>query len=61
MSLSGPVVPGLAAGVIYLVIALATGASLTASVVGGVIVAAIAIAIGFAFHAVLLRRTNRGH
>jgi hypothetical protein len=50
------VIPGLAAGVIYFVIALATGASAVASIIGGIVVAAIAVAIGFIFRAVYKRR-----
>jgi uncharacterized membrane protein len=58
-TVSGVILPGAAAGVIYLVIALATGTTVTASLVGGLIIAAIAITIGFAFRAVFLRRTTR--
>jgi hypothetical protein len=54
------VIPGLAAGVIYFVIALATGASAVASIIGGIVVAAIAVAIGFIFRAVYKRRAA-GH
>ena len=50
------VIPGLAAGVIYFVIALATGASAVASIIGGIVVAAIAVAIGVIFRAVYKRR-----
>jgi hypothetical protein len=50
------VIPGLAAGVIYFVIALATGTSAVASIIGGIAVAAIAVAIGFIFRAVYKRR-----
>jgi hypothetical protein len=50
------VIPGLAAGVIYFVIAFATGASAVASIIGGIVVAAIAVAIGFIFRAVYKRR-----
>jgi predicted lipid-binding transport protein (Tim44 family) len=55
-SMTGVVIPGLVAGVIYFVIALATGASAAASIIGGVLVAAIAVAIGFIFRAVYKRR-----
>jgi len=50
------VIPGLAAGVIYFVIAFATGASAVASIMGGIVVAAIAVAIGFIFRAVYKRK-----
>jgi ABC-type spermidine/putrescine transport system permease subunit II len=49
-------IPGLVAGVIYLVIAFATGASALDSIIGGIVVAAIAVAIGFIFRAVYKRR-----
>ena len=52
--------PGLVAGVIYFVIAFATGASAIASIIGGIVVAAIAIAIGLIFRAVYKRRAA-GH
>ena len=55
------VIPGLAAGVIYFVIALATGASAVASIIGGIVVAAIAVAIGFIFRAVYKRRVAGPH
>jgi hypothetical protein len=55
-SVTGVVIPGLVAGVIYFVIAIATGASAVASIVGGIVVAAIAAGIGFIFRAVYKRR-----
>ena len=55
------VLPGLAAGVIYFVIALATGASAVASIIGGLVVAAIAITIGITFRAVYKRRSAGPH
>jgi hypothetical protein len=58
MSLSGPVAPGLLAGVIYFVIAIETGTSFAASLIGGVVVAIVAIVIGFIFHAVFARRSE---
>ena len=56
MSPSGPVVPGLVAGVIYFVIAIATGTSFVASLIGGIVVAIIAIVVGYIFRAVFARR-----
>ena len=50
------VIPGLAAGVIYFVIAFATGAPAVASIIGGIVVAAIAVTIGFIFRAVYKRK-----
>jgi hypothetical protein len=50
------VIPGLAAGVIYFVIAFATGASAVAAIIGGIVVAAIAATIGLIFRAVYKRR-----
>jgi hypothetical protein len=55
------VIPGLAAGVIYFVVALATGASAVASIIGGIVVVAIAVAIGFIFRAVYKRRAAGPH
>ena len=55
-SMTTVVIPGLAAGVIYFVIAFATGASAIASIIGGIVVAAIAVTIGFIFRAVYKRR-----
>ncbi len=55
-SMTSVVIPGLGAGVIYFVIAFATGASAVASIIGGIVVAAIAAAIGFIFRAVYKRR-----
>lgn len=57
-SMTSVVIPGLIAGVIYLVIAFATGASAAASIIGGVVVAVIAIAIGFVFRAIFKRRAE---
>ncbi len=55
-SMTTVVIPGLVAGVIYFVIAIATGASAVASIIGGIGVAAIAVAIGLIFRAVYKRR-----
>ena len=55
-SITSIVIPGLIAGVIYFVIALATGASAVALIIGGIVVAAIAVAIGFIFRSVYKRR-----
>lgn len=57
-SMSGAVVWGLVAGVIYLVIAFATGASGSASILGGIVVAVIAIAIGVVVRAIFMRRAG---
>jgi hypothetical protein len=54
--MTGAVIPGLIAGVIYFVIAFVTGASAAAAIIGGVVVAAIAIVIGLTFRAVFKRR-----
>jgi hypothetical protein len=45
-SMAGPVTPCLVAGAIYFVIAFTTDASAVASITGGIVVAAIAVAIG---------------
>jgi hypothetical protein len=58
-SLSGPVVPGLIAGGIYFVSAIAAGASAAASIIGEIVVAIIAIVIRFDFKSVFARRTCR--
>jgi hypothetical protein len=58
-SMSGVMAPSLLAGVIYLVIALTTGAPAIASIVGGTLVAAIAVAISLIVHTVYERRTVR--
>jgi hypothetical protein len=55
-SMTGIVMPALAAGVIYFVIAVATGASAVASIIGGIVVAAVALAIGLIVRAVYKRR-----
>jgi membrane protein YdbS with pleckstrin-like domain len=55
-SMTSAVIPGLAAGVIYLVIAFATGASAAASIIGGIAVAVVAVVIGLIFRAVYRRR-----
>lgn len=57
---TGVVIPGLTAGVIYLAIALATGSSTVDSIVGGFVVAAIAVVIGLAFRAFYKRRAAGG-
>lgn len=54
--MTSAVIPGLAAGVIYLVIAFATGASAAAAIIGGIVVAVVAVAIGLIFRAVYRRR-----
>jgi hypothetical protein len=56
MSLSGIALPGIIAGTIYFVIALATGTSVAASLIGGLLVAVIAMVIGYLFRAVYTRR-----
>lgn len=58
-SMTGVVIPSLAAGVIYVIIAFATGASARASIIGGIVVVLVAVAIGFVFRAVYKRRTAR--
>jgi len=60
-SMTGVVIPGLVAGVIYVVIAVATGASAVASIIGGMVVAAVAVAVGFIFRAVYKRRAAGRH
>jgi len=60
-SMGGVVIPGLVAGAIYLVIALATGASTFASIVGGIVVAAIAVTIGLIIRAIYERRALGSH
>ena len=60
-SMTGVVVPGLVAGAIYFVIALTTGASAVAAIIGGIVVAAIAVAIGVLFRAVYIRRAAGPH
>ena len=55
-AVASAVIPGLAAGVIYFVIAFATGASAAASIIGGIVVAAVAVAIGVLFLAAFRRR-----
>lgn len=60
-SMTSVVIPSLAAGVIYFVIAFATGASAVAALIGGVAVAAVAAIIGVAFRAVFARRNAGPH
>ena len=60
-SMSGAVAPGLVAGLIYLVIALATGAPTVASITGGIVVAAVAVTIGLIIRAVYERRAVGSH
>lgn len=55
-SMASVVIPGLVAGVIFFVIAVATGASAAASIIGGIVVTAVAVAIGFIIRAVDKRR-----
>ena len=55
-SMTGAVIPGLVAGVIYLVIAFATGASAEAAIIGGIVIAVVAVVIGLIFRAVYRRR-----
>jgi ABC-type multidrug transport system fused ATPase/permease subunit len=58
LSASRVMLPGLAAAIIYLAVAIATGSSVFASIVGAIAVAAIAFAIGMVFRAVFLRRLS---
>jgi hypothetical protein len=60
-SMGGVVIPGLVAGVIYLVIALTTGASTVASITGGIVVAAVAVTVGLIIRAVYERRVLGSH
>lgn len=60
-SMTSVVLPSLAAGVIYFVIAFATGASAAAAIIGGVVVAAVAAVIGIIFRAVFARRSAGPH
>jgi hypothetical protein len=60
-SMGGVVIPGLVAGVIYLVIALATGAPTFASIVGGIVVAAMAVTIGLIIRAIYEHRILGSH
>jgi len=55
-SMTGAVLPGLVAGVIYLVIAFATGASAEGAIIGGIVIAVVAVVIGLIFRAVYRRR-----
>ena len=55
-SMTSVVIPGIVAGVIYFVIAFATGASAVASIIGGIVVAAIASPSGSSF----VQFTNAG-
>jgi len=59
--MGGAVVSGLVAGVIYLVIALATGASIFGSTTGGIVVAAVAITLGLIIRAVYEHRALGSH
>jgi hypothetical protein len=56
-SMSDPLLPGSLAGVIYFFIALGTGASLGASIIGAAIVAAVTTIIGFILQAAFTRRS----
>ncbi len=56
-SMSDPLLPGSLAGAIYFFIALGTGASLGASIIGAAIVAAVTTIIGFIFQAAFTRRS----
>jgi phosphate/sulfate permease len=60
-SMSGVMIPSLLAGVIYLIIAVATGAPTVASITGGIVVAALAVAIGLIVRTVYERRTAASH
>jgi hypothetical protein len=60
-SMGGVVIPGLMAGVIYIVIALATGASAVASITGGIVVAPVAVTIGLIIRTVNQRRALGSH
>jgi predicted lipid-binding transport protein (Tim44 family) len=57
-SMTGVVIPGLIAGVIYAVIAGVTGASAVAAIIGALLVAAVAIGIGFIFRSIFKRRAG---
>lgn len=57
-SLNSALVSGLLAGVIYVVIALLTGSSVGASLIGGVAVALVAVGIGLIFRAFYNRRSG---
>jgi hypothetical protein len=57
-SVTGVVIPGLVAGLLYFVIAIATGASAAGSIIGGIVVAAIAVTIGFIFRGIYKRRVG---
>jgi hypothetical protein len=60
-SMSGVMAPSLLAGVIYLVITLATGAPMVASIIGGTLIAASAIAIGLIVRTLYERRMVGPH
>src|SRR5665213_3088541 len=60
-TMAGVVIPGLVAGLIYVVVAFATGAPVVTSTVGGIVVAAIAVAIGLIIRAVYERRGAGPH
>ncbi len=60
-SMGSGAIPGLIAGLIYFVIAVATGASALDSIVGGVVVAAVAVTIGLLIRADYERRTFGSH
>jgi predicted lipid-binding transport protein (Tim44 family) len=55
-TMSGSLLPGLGAGVIYFIIALGTGVSFIASIVGGIVIAVIAIVIGLTVRVVVKQR-----
>ena len=57
----GVAIPGLIAGVIYFVIALATGASAVVSIIGGIVVATIAVTVGLIIRAMYERRALGSH
>jgi hypothetical protein len=60
-SKSGAVIPSLFAGLIYFVIAIATGASAAASIIGGIAVAVVAGAIGLIFRSAYKHRAAGLH
>jgi uncharacterized membrane protein len=60
MSLTGVVLPGLVAGVMFVVISLATGTSAATSLSIGILIAIVAILIGVVVRAFFVRRVASG-
>jgi hypothetical protein len=60
-SAAGVVLPALVAGVIYVIIAVSTGAGSGASMVGGLVVAALAVTVGSVIRAVFKHRSTGPH